>query len=1525
MRRIGLGLLVIGLLSLAGVGSVAHAATPANGSGFHGVVPVRVLDSRDSTGGWSGKLAAAAPRSLKIGGAAGSGVPVSASAVVLNVTATGSSAGSFLTVWPAGIGKPNTSSLNFAAGETIPNEVTVRLGTNGAVSFATALGSVDVVADVVGYFDDGTGPGDLFTGVTPSRVLDSRSSSAGWVGPLPAGAPRDVAIRGFGGVPVTATSVVANVTVTQGTAGSFLSVWPSGLGQPNVSNLNFGPGQTIPNLVTVQIGTNGKIRVANAVGAVHVVVDVVGYFDPGVGSRFFAMDPTRILDDRIGLGLEGPQGPGPGNALQVGGVAGIPEDATGVVANVTATGGSQGSFLTVYPTGGAKPNASNLNFGPGQTIPNLVMVKTGVGGQITIANALGTVNVIADVVGWYAEVDVTPPAAPTGLTATAGDGVVSLQWNAVAAPDLAMYEVYRSTSAGSLGTKLDIGAWLATTFDDYGVTNGTTYYYRVKAVDTSANASAASNQVSALPKVPDFEPPPTPTDLVGIAGDAVVHLSWSAVVVGDLAGYNVYRSTSSGTQGAKVNGALLTGTTFEDLTVTNATTYFYVVTAVDTSANESAASAEVSAQPVTLTITTAGLPGGQVGLAYFMGLSAAGGAGPYTWVITTGALPAGLTLAPSTGLISGTPTSLGSSSFTVKVTGAGGKQATGAFSLLVTGAQDWTQSGHDAAHTSTTPDASLPVSALPGLHEEWSTPLSGGRVAIVGGAVYANTSTATSGSLLEARDLATGTPLWSVPVANCSGDVSATATALFMPCGSIQATRLAPPHDQLWSTATTDPGIFVDHVAPIGSLLVAWSGQTALVYDAATGARQWQQPSPVGHSIVDVAASGSTVVVTYDDRIRAFSLTTGAQLWIKTATPGGKVTIAGGFAYTASAGKILKLDLATGAQGWAITPPGGGVVTVWGADAGSVYVGWATFDFGNDSFQFMSFAVTDGALQWAVPFSSNVRSLAITNDALFVTWSDAGFYGGSSSGLDVYRKSDHERVSQTVFGARTYTETALANGHVVGVVGGALRAIGLAPALPSITTGVLYSGRVGVPYSDEVVASGGTPPSSITVAAGTLPSGITLAPSGTLSGTPTAAGSSTVTFRATDAAGRTATRVLTLQVNGTANQDWTTSGRNAGRDGFAAGESLVSRTAAPQLSNRWKTAAMEPLAYPFDGSQAPLVVGSRLFAVSGDAVVHAWDTAGNTTDRAWLWSATADADDRFASAISESNGKIYVVGQNGDLYALRSSDGVQLWKRPVPGAVAPFSVPLVVGGAVLYQDAGPAVRAFDAATGAPLWGGTATTLPKAQYTIPYAQVDHGWGLSSDGTRAFAVVGCEVSAITVASGAIAWSAMIDATAEQACNPYGYAMARATFAHGVVITSTFGATSAFDPATGARLWQAGVGGALGAAVSNGTVVLPTVCCVGSTSWNYELTALDLTTGRLLWQSTDAVGAPPTIAFDLVLTRSADRVYGYDLKTGERIYDSGTIDQTWSSLRAQPVVAGGRIYVRASDQTIRVLGPP
>ena len=190
-----------------------------------------------------------------------------------------------------------------------------------------------------------------------------------------------------------------------------------------------------------------------------------------------------------------------------------------------------------------------------------------------------------------------PPATPAGLSATAGNAQVSLTWNA--SSGATSYHVKRSTTSGA---ETQIAAPTSTSYTDTGLTNGTQYFYVVSAVN-SGGESANSNEAAATPSAP-ATPPPMPTGLQATAGNAQVSLSWNASA--GATSYNLKRSTVNGGPYSTAV-ASPTATNYTDTTVTNGTSYYYVVSAVN-SAGESANSAQASATPagaaadVTITI-----------------------------------------------------------------------------------------------------------------------------------------------------------------------------------------------------------------------------------------------------------------------------------------------------------------------------------------------------------------------------------------------------------------------------------------------------------------------------------------------------------------------------------------------------------------------------------------------------------------------------------------------------------------------------------------------------------------------------------------------------------------------------------------------------------------------------------------------------------------------------------------------------------------------------------------------------------
>jgi hypothetical protein len=252
-------------------------------------------------------------------------------------------------------------------------------------------------------------PPGTYHALPPARILDTRNGTGGFTGAIAPASVIDVLVTGQGGVPATGVSaVVLNVTVTQPTAvAGFLTLFPSGSPLPLASNLNFTPGQNIPNLVIVKVGANGRVSTYNSDGNTHVIFDVAGWFsdtDTGNAGRYRPLVPNRILDTRNGTGGGVRLGPNSSLELQVAGAGGVP--ATGVdaaVLNVVATQTTATSFVTLYPTGGARPLVSNLNFDAGDTVANRAIVKLGTGGKVTIYNLAGGADIVVDVGGWFTD------------------------------------------------------------------------------------------------------------------------------------------------------------------------------------------------------------------------------------------------------------------------------------------------------------------------------------------------------------------------------------------------------------------------------------------------------------------------------------------------------------------------------------------------------------------------------------------------------------------------------------------------------------------------------------------------------------------------------------------------------------------------------------------------------------------------------------------------------------------------------------------------------------------------------------------------------------------------------------------------------------------------------------------------------------------------------------------------------------------------------------------------------------------
>ncbi|MDQ1250473.1 MAG: hypothetical protein QG597_4852, partial [Actinomycetota bacterium] len=309
------------------------------------------------------------------------------------------------------------SAVNFRAGESIANALTVRIDTARQIKLYATV-PADVVVDVVGYFVPASGAGEApaggrFTAITPVRVYDAAADPAG---PLPAREAAVVSVatdqRGAREVvPQGASAVAYNITVVRPDGAGHLQVMPGDQVNSESSAINWTTrGDVVANGSIVKVDDERRIRVFNAAGVpVRFLVDVVGYYSD-VGALFFPVEPARVLDTRRAHGGAGPIGSGEAHQ-RTGGVATalgtaieqVPSGAMAVAYNLTVAGTGSGGHLRVSPAGTGVVSASTINWpGAGYSRANGSVVAVSAAREVTIYNGAGTpTEAIIDVFGYY--------------------------------------------------------------------------------------------------------------------------------------------------------------------------------------------------------------------------------------------------------------------------------------------------------------------------------------------------------------------------------------------------------------------------------------------------------------------------------------------------------------------------------------------------------------------------------------------------------------------------------------------------------------------------------------------------------------------------------------------------------------------------------------------------------------------------------------------------------------------------------------------------------------------------------------------------------------------------------------------------------------------------------------------------------------------------------------------------------------------------------------------------------------------
>lgn len=390
------------------------SAAEGTTSKYLAVGPVRLADTRGAGFGFSRVNGS----TIRVAVANRGGVPASATAAVLTITATGSRGGGYISVYPAGTSRPDTSTLNLnAGGETVANTTLMTLA-GGGVDIYASMG-VNLLVDVAGAFvPAGSATAGRFVGMPSGaqRVLDTR-------GGRPVGVNGTVRVRRPDFVPADAIAIVANLTVVGSAGDGYWTAWPAGAPRPEASVLNTeAPGQTRAALTIVPISANG-FDVYGSTGG-HLLVDVAGYFTGGASASsgeglFVPVTPVRAIDTRRNSAAVSARGEVEFES---------PYRGAALVYNLTSTGAAGAGFVTAHPAGTSLPNASNVNApARGYTVANLAVTTQSTRG-VGLYSASGE-HLLADVTGYFTGTPVQatlpppvppppppPPPAPNGCT-----------------------------------------------------------------------------------------------------------------------------------------------------------------------------------------------------------------------------------------------------------------------------------------------------------------------------------------------------------------------------------------------------------------------------------------------------------------------------------------------------------------------------------------------------------------------------------------------------------------------------------------------------------------------------------------------------------------------------------------------------------------------------------------------------------------------------------------------------------------------------------------------------------------------------------------------------------------------------------------------------------------------------------------------------------------------------------------------------------------------------------------------------
>ena len=585
---------------------------------FFPLTPCRVVDTRWTAGDLGGPtLKAGKERDFPLLESS-CNIPGSAQGYSLNFTVVPHPTLGYLTVWPTGQSQPTVSTLNDTKGVVVANAAIVPAGTGGNIS-VYPTDNTDLIVDIDGYFAPSTAgqdPLSLYT-LPPCRALDTRKGSGTFSGMIPV-----PVLASPCNVP-SAQAYVLNATVIPygGHSMGYLSLWPDAESQPVVSTLNAPDGTVTSNMAIVPT-LNGSID-AYAQNPTDLVLDIFSYFAP--------ITPLKITTTSLPSGTLHN-----GYNTELIASGGVPPYTWSLASGTLPPG------LNPIPASGLITGTPTMN----GTYPFTVEVTDS---QTVPAVKSAPLSIVVNATVQQLNM----------VTTTLPAGTQNVGYNVVVAATGGVTPYVWSIAAGSLPPGLFLVANTgAITGTPYG---GGTWTFSLQATDSESPAQAVSRQFS-LTISPAVLLSITTTSLP--SGSAGTAYSAAVVVIGG--DYPYTWSLLSGTLPAGLGLNPITGVISGMPTAAGTSNFTVQATDSETPPVSASAPLSIIIQQGVVTITTTSLPAAPVNNPYSATLTASGGLTPYTWSIISGSLPAGLQLNASTGAITGLPTTLGTSNFTVK-------------------------------------------------------------------------------------------------------------------------------------------------------------------------------------------------------------------------------------------------------------------------------------------------------------------------------------------------------------------------------------------------------------------------------------------------------------------------------------------------------------------------------------------------------------------------------------------------------------------------------------------------------------------------------------------------------------------------------------------------------------------------------------------------------------------------------------------------------------------------------------------